>query len=166
MGETPPMTWPVCSRTKSGVARLSLLTPSDDATFAVSTRWAPDVRMSTGVESASKSRLFAIAPTSHPSASAASAAVCTESGRMTISPVPPRRAWSSRNRVIVGCSVFMVETLGQRAAPGPTTCDEEETHEPGSARIGEGSGLADPGPGGPVGDHRRAHHRLQERADG
>jgi hypothetical protein len=32
--------------------------------------------------------------------------------------VPPRRAWSSRNRVIVGCSVFMVETLGQRAVPG------------------------------------------------
>ena len=38
---------------------------------------------------ASKSRLFAIAPTSQPSASAASAAVCTESGSTTIRPVPP-----------------------------------------------------------------------------
>ena len=36
------------------------------------------------------SRLLAIAPTSQPSASAASWAVCTESGSTTIRPVPPR----------------------------------------------------------------------------
>ena len=41
--------------------------------------------MSTGLPSASKTRLLAIAPTSQPSASAASAAVCTESGRTTTS---------------------------------------------------------------------------------
>ena len=68
------------------------------AVRAVSTRWPPEVRISTGEPSASKSRLLAIAPTSHPSASAASAAVCTESGRITISPVPPRRVCSARNR--------------------------------------------------------------------
>ena len=61
------------------------------ATLPVSTRWAPEVRISTGEPSASNSRLFAIAPTSQPRAAAASAAVCTESGRTTISPVPPLR---------------------------------------------------------------------------
>ena len=88
IGETPPITCPVCCRTKSLSARVS--GPVVSATLAVSTRCAPEVRISTGAPSLSKSRLLAIAPTSQPSASAASAAVCTESGRTTISPVPPR----------------------------------------------------------------------------
>ncbi len=98
------MTWPVCSRTNSGEARRSAPTPIAAAALAVSTRWAPEVRIRTGLPSASKSRLLAIAPTSQPSASAASAAVCTESGRITISPVPPRAVCSVRNLAIAGCS--------------------------------------------------------------
>ena len=105
MGETPPITWPVCSRTNSGVARLSLSTPIRWAVSVVSTRWAPEVRMSTGLPPASKSRLLAIAPTGQPRAAAASAAVCTDSGRMTISPAPPRAACASRNLVIAACSL-------------------------------------------------------------
>jgi hypothetical protein len=80
--------------TNSGVARRSLPIPNSAATFAVSTRCAPDVRISTGVPSPSKIRLLAIAPTSHPSSAAAAAAVGTASSRITISPVAPaaRRA--------------------------------------------------------------------------
>src|SRR3954452_24552333 len=107
-GETPPITWPVWRRTKSGFARRSCGTPMVAATFAVSTRCAPEVSTSTGAPSASKSRLLAIAPTSQPSASAASAAVCTASGSTTISPVPPRLRWSSRNLVIEGCSFVIL----------------------------------------------------------
>src|SRR5690349_9110219 len=60
--------------------------------------------MSTGVPPSSKTRLLAIAPTSQPSASAARAAVWTDSGRTTISPVPPAAACAARNRAIPGCS--------------------------------------------------------------
>ncbi len=108
MGETPPITWPVCSRTNSGFARSSRPAPIRAAVARVSTRCAPEVRISTGVPPSSKTRLLAIAPTSHPSASAASAAVWAESGRTRISPVPPRRACASRNRVIVGCSLVIL----------------------------------------------------------
>ena len=66
--------------------------------------------------SASKSRLLAIAPTSQPSASAASAAVWTESGRMTISPVPPSRVCASRNWTMDGCSVGDVVDWGSDMA--------------------------------------------------
>ena len=64
--------------------------------------------MSTGVPPASKSRLLAMAPTGQPRAAAASAAVCTDSGRMTISPAPPRAACASRNLVIAACSLEFV----------------------------------------------------------
>ena len=107
-GETPPMTCPVWRRTNSGSARLSRPTPMRSATAAVSTRWAPEVRIRTGSPSASKSRLLAMAPTSHPSAAAASAAVWALSGRMTTSPVPPRRVCSPRNEVMDACSIDMM----------------------------------------------------------
>ena len=64
--------------------------------------------MRTGSPAASKSRLLAIAPTSQPSAAAASAAVWALSGRMTTSPVPPRRVSSSLNEVMDACSVDMM----------------------------------------------------------
>jgi hypothetical protein len=66
--------------------------------------------MSTGASApagsgTAKTRLLAIAPTSQPNASAASAAVWTESGRMTMSPAPPRSSWADRKTLIEGCSV-------------------------------------------------------------
>ncbi len=48
MGETPPITWPVCSRTNSGLARFSPGTPIRAAVASVSTRCEPEVRISTG----------------------------------------------------------------------------------------------------------------------
>jgi hypothetical protein len=114
MGDTPPITCPVCCRTKSGFARRRAGSPRSAATLPVSTRCAPEVKISTGVPLASNRRLFAIAPTSHPSASAASAAVCTDSGRTTIRPVPPAAASAERKRLIAACSVsfdVMARTL-------------------------------------------------------
>src|SRR4051794_31605414 len=149
IGDTPPITWPVCRRTNSGLARRSAVTPRVAATFPVSTRWAPEVRISTGAPSASKSRLFAIAPTSQPSASAASAAVCTESGRTSMRPRPPRPASAVRNLVMAACSGrgswLMAPTLGScsSAAPSPLVQHLRRLGDPLGAGLGA-LGVLDP----------------------
>ena len=58
-----------------------LATPIVAAVLAVSTRCAPEVRISTGVPAASKTRELAIAPTSQPMLAAAAAAVRTPSSK-------------------------------------------------------------------------------------
>ena len=63
-GATPPMAWPVCWRTNSGVARRTSCADDRPATLAVSTRCAPDVRTSRASPSASKMSELAIWPTS------------------------------------------------------------------------------------------------------
>jgi hypothetical protein len=89
-GATPPMAWPVHSRTERALARLTTDTPVSSATRAVSTRCAPLVMTSSGAPSAPKIRLFAIAPTSQPSWAAAVAAVGAGSGSSLTSPATPR----------------------------------------------------------------------------
>ena len=92
-GATPPTSWPVAASTNSGVARRTRSAPTSAATLAVSTRCAPLASTSSGAPSASKTRLFAIAPTAQPSASAAAAAVGTgTSNRRTSAATPPARS--------------------------------------------------------------------------
>ena len=130
IGDTPPITWPVCSRTNSGVARLSFGNPWSLLTLAVSTRWAPEVKISTGVPSASKSRLLAIAPTSQPNASAAKAAVWTLAGSTTIRlPIgASMRASASfrcvRNDAMARCSADSGAVMGVRLAVCGLSLDE------------------------------------------
>ena len=66
-GATPPMAWPVHSRTERASARCTAETPTSAATLVSKTRCAPLVMTSSGAPSALKIRLFAIAPTSQPS---------------------------------------------------------------------------------------------------
>jgi len=89
-GATPPMAWPVHSRTERASARPTAEAPTTAATLAVSTRWAPLVMTSSGAPSALKIRLFAIAPTSQPSWAAAVAAVGAGSGSSLTCPATPR----------------------------------------------------------------------------
>ncbi len=91
------MTWPVRLLDELRFRPPQLATPIVAATFAGRPGGRREVRIRTGSTSpsaraAANSRLFAIAPTSQPSASAASAAVCTESGSTTIRPAPPSAA--------------------------------------------------------------------------
>ena len=79
-GPTPPIAWPVHSRTERASARVTAAEPVRDATRDVSTRCAPLVITSSGAPSASNTRLLAIAPTSQPSCAAAVAAVGAGSG--------------------------------------------------------------------------------------
>src|SRR5262252_2190799 len=102
-GATPPMTWPVASRTNSGSARLTRPAPTRTATFAVSTRCAPLVSTSSGAPSALKIRLLAIAPTSQPSWAAAVAAVGAGSGSSLTCPVTPRSRSTSVTCLALEC---------------------------------------------------------------
>ena len=86
-GPTPPIAWPVHSRTERASARVTADAPTSDATREVSTRCAPLVITSSGAPSAANTRLFAIAPTSQPSCCAAAAAV----GAGWATPAPRRR---------------------------------------------------------------------------
>jgi hypothetical protein len=75
--------------------------PIRAASAPVSTRCAPLVITRRGAPSAQNTRLFAIAPTSTPSAAAASGAVDAASGSTTISPSIPaarRESWTMRLR--------------------------------------------------------------------
>src|SRR5215213_4461126 len=104
-GATPPTSCPVAASTNSAVARRTRPAPTRAATLAVSTRCAPLARTSSGAPSASKTRLFAIAPTSQPSASAAAAAVGTgTSKRRTSAATPPacRAATTSSTGELTG----------------------------------------------------------------
>src|SRR5262252_2665574 len=102
-GATPPMTWPVASRTNSGSARLTRPAPTRTATFAVSTRCAPLVSTSSGAPSALKTRLLAIAPTSQPSWLAAATAVGAGSGSSLTCPLTPSSRRTSATRSALGC---------------------------------------------------------------
>src|SRR5215831_16145406 len=88
-GPTPPIAWPVQVRTELASARATTAAPIRDATREVLTRCAPLVITSSGAPSAANTRLFAIAPTSHPSCFAAAAAVGAGSGSSRTSPVTP-----------------------------------------------------------------------------
>ena len=86
----------------------SLSRPRRAASAAVSTRCAPLVMTSSGSSSDQNTRLFAIAPTSTPSAAAASGAVEAASGSTTMSPAIPaarRESWTRRLRA-GSCSVI------------------------------------------------------------
>jgi hypothetical protein len=88
-GATPPIAWPVQSRTDCGSARETTDAPVSAATREVSTRCAPLVITSNGAPSAANTRLLAIAPTSQPSCAAAVAAVGAGSGSSRTCPVTP-----------------------------------------------------------------------------
>jgi hypothetical protein len=96
-GATPPMAWPVHSRTERASARCTAEASTSAATRAVSTRWAPLVMTSSGTPSALKIRLFAIAPTSQPSWAAAVAAVGAGSGSSLTWPGTPSSRSTAEN---------------------------------------------------------------------
>src|SRR5919205_2789118 len=88
-GATPPTSWPVWCRTKSGAARRIRPVPNWEATSLRSTFAAPLARISRGEPSTSNTRLLVIAATSQPRAAAAAAAVGTVPGRtVTVSRAP------------------------------------------------------------------------------
>ncbi len=92
------MAWPVAARTSSGLARRITLLPRRSASSLTSTRCRPLVITSNGLSSAMNTRLLAIAPTSHPSASAASAAVRVEAGNSRTRPRAPNASRASATR--------------------------------------------------------------------
>ena len=67
-GGTPPMAKPVAARTSSGEARRTRSAPRCYATFALSTRFGPEVSTRTGLPSAINTIDFAIWPRLAPTA--------------------------------------------------------------------------------------------------
>jgi hypothetical protein len=91
------MACPVQARTEAAGARSTMAAPTRAATLEVSTRCAPLVITSSGSPSASKIRLFAIAPTAQPSCSAALAAVGAADGSSRTSPGTPSERSTDAN---------------------------------------------------------------------
>ena len=79
-GGVPPTAKPVAVRASSGEALRASPAPHSAASFAASTRFAPDVSASTGDPSATNTSDFTICARSHPIARAASSAVLVPSG--------------------------------------------------------------------------------------
>src|SRR5580698_2350557 len=125
-GPTPPMAWPVHSRTAWAEARSTTAAPIREATRDVSTRCAPLVITSSGAPSAAKIRLLAIAPTSQPSWAAADAAVGAASGNTRTEPGTPSER-STREK-----SAAMLVTLSARSTGLPR--DELRARELGPRR--------------------------------
>lgn len=99
-GGVPPTAKPVAARASSGVALRAAAAPATAASFAGSTRFAPDVNAITGRSSTMKTSDFTICATPQPIALDASAAVFVPSGnRRTCGSTPSRRA-ASVNRSI------------------------------------------------------------------
>src|SRR6202451_743131 len=96
-GPTPPMAWPVHSRTERASARVTCDDPTSAAIWGSETRWAPLVSTSSGAPSALKIRLLAMAPTSQPSWAAAVAAVGAGSGSSRTWPGTPRSRSTAAN---------------------------------------------------------------------
>src|SRR3954470_21032363 len=124
IGATPPIAWPVCRRTNSGVARRSAGTPRRAATVVSSTRGAPLVSTSSGLPPMSNTRLLAIASRATPSWVAAAAAVRALSGRWRTVPVAPAARSSRATSATRGCSggVGAVGGMEPILPPASTAC--------------------------------------------
>src|SRR3954469_23162357 len=146
IGGTPPIAWPVCRRTKSGVARLIAGTPRRAATMTSSTRWAPLVSTSSGLPPMSNTRLLAIAPRATPSWVAAAAAVRALSERWRTVPVAPAARSSRTTSATRGCSGGVMDPI---LPPARTPCRRSPPGAggdmvPAVLTAGERSGLLNP----------------------